>query len=220
MGFSPKLGREIVRVCDTHLSHQLLLLRWARLASGHRDFDVWGWFGRNWHPPMQFGPEEVCFMCQEDLRAFNLPQIKAHSWNLSRGEPECRCRIWANILPEIGCCFNNIVEAFQLIGNERKTWNLIVPLDEVFKLRPSCIPGYLHTIVTDRTGIFVIFLDLASGYLKTFSMIPFQKLDNFLLPDTAGKHDRHTTHDRLHTQSSSQLQAACRCKRPPSVSRP
>ena len=60
---------------------------------------------------------------------------------------------------------DNFFQYFFLFGLEGQTRDLSLPVDQVFKLRASCITRDLDTVVANGAGVVVIFFDLATSDL-------------------------------------------------------
>lgn len=69
--------RKIIWVVNPELLHHLLLFGRPWLASRERHFYLWRWLRSNWSPLVKLLAEEVRFMCQQDVGALQLTEIKA-----------------------------------------------------------------------------------------------------------------------------------------------
>jgi hypothetical protein len=122
-------------------------------------------------PLVQFLAEEVGLGSQQNLGTLNLPQVEALGLSLipcrQNGVAVCR-----NMIPERLGIFDNLPQKLLLLRLEGQTRNLVVPLGEVFKARSRSVSRYFHSPITYGTCILVFLLDLPTGDLQTFAMVP------------------------------------------------
>lgn len=67
---------------------------------------------------------------------------------------------------------DDLFQYFFLFRLEGQARNLSLPVDQVFKLRASCITRDLDTVIANGARVVVIFLNLATSDLKALAMIP------------------------------------------------
>ena len=120
---------------------------------------------------MELLSEEVGFVGEQDVGTFDLAEVET----LSRDFVGCchdRIGKGTNEISEVLCLVNNVLNSTFLLWLEGQAGNLRLPVLQVFELWSSCITRYLDSMVTDRTGVFVLFLQFATRDLEAFPMIP------------------------------------------------
>ena len=120
---------------------------------------------------MELLSEEVGFVGEQDVGTFDLAEVET----LSRDFVGCchdRIGKGTNEISEVLRLVNNVLNSTFLLGLEGQARNLRLPVLQVFELWSSCVTWYLDSMVTDRTGVFVLFLQFATRDLEAFPMIP------------------------------------------------
>jgi hypothetical protein len=203
------LWREIIRVSDAQRRHELLLLCRTRLASRGRRIDDWRSFWSHRCRLVKFLTQEIGLVSKKNVGSFNLSKVETKcSYFIRR---DCQgVDVWANVIPEGLSGLYDTCESFFFLGLERKILQLILPSNELFKLRTSSISRNLQTPITDRASVLVVFLDLTASDLETFSMVPRCTLTMQALLE---EDSRLTIRDIIHTRSSCQLQVCDRDRR-------
>ena len=120
---------------------------------------------------MKLLAKEICFEAQQYLGSFDLAKVKPLRRDLLR-IGHYWVDVWSHELSKIFGRGDDIFQYFFLFRLKRQTRNLSLPVDQVFKLRASCITRDLDTVVANGTGVVVIFFNLATSDLKAFAMIP------------------------------------------------
>lgn len=135
-----------------------------RLARALRDLNQRWCFRCNGTPFVQFLAEEIRFIGKKNLSTLNLPQIKTLRLSLiSGGEDGIAVR--CDVIPEILRVVDNLLKQFLFLWLEWEAGNLIIPVDQILKLRPCSIAWDLDSPVADGARVLIFLLDLATGDL-------------------------------------------------------
>ena len=115
--------------------------------------------------------EVIGLKAEQDFRSFDLAKVEAVCSHFLGGRQD-----WVDVGPHILAKFVGFVDDLSqdlfFLGLKRQILDLVLPIDQVFKLGSSCVSGYLHTIVADRASILVVLLDFAASNLEAFAVIP------------------------------------------------
>jgi hypothetical protein len=168
---------KILGTIHTKLSHDLLLLGRARLPSRQGLLQNRRGFRRNRSPLVNLLSQIVRLLGQENLGPFNFAQIENQSRHFLRGDTGGVGESLQEIA-EAECLVDNTVQDLFLVRLKRQIGNLRMPVLEILQLGTGCIARNLLSPVTDGAGVFVKLLDLASGDLETFTVIPEQYVRN------------------------------------------
>ena len=120
---------------------------------------------------MKLLAKEICFEAQQDLGPFDLAKVEPLRRDLFW---ICHHRIdvWSHKFSKSFGRGDDLFQYFFLFRLEGQARNLSLPVDQVFKLRASCITRDLDTVIANGAGVVVIFLNLATSDLKALAMIP------------------------------------------------
>lgn len=155
--------------------------------------------------------QEIGLVGKKDVGTLDLSEVEAERsdlvWRNCQGVD-----VWTDVVSESLSRLDDACEGLFFLGLERKGFQLVLPGNELFELGARSIARNLQTPVTDRTSVFVVFLDLAACDFETFSMVPrsISVMRIMLNLDS-----RLTIRDTARTRSSYQLQVYGRDRRRP-----
>jgi len=162
---------KIIRVGDPKRRHELLLLCWARLASGSGGVNDW-WSLRGYRCRLvKFLTQEVGLVSKENIGAFDLSEVEAKRSHLVRRDCQ-RIDIRSDVISEGLGSLDDARESLLFFGLERQAFQLVLPRNEFLELWASSISRNLQTPVADRASVLVVFLDLSTSDLQALSVVP------------------------------------------------
>jgi hypothetical protein len=118
--------------------------------------------------------EEIRLVRQKNLGPLDFSEIEDQRRNLL-GSRARRVSEAVEEITERSCLLDDVVQDFLLIRLEREARDLCLPFLEIFKLRPCSVARDLSAPVTDRTSVFVKFLDFPPSDFQTFAVIPIRQ---------------------------------------------
>lgn len=129
-----ELLRKVVRIVNTQLGHDFLLLGRTRLPVRFGVFKEWWRLGSYWGPFVQLLSKKVGLVCQQDFGPFDLPQIETLSGHFVRGSHH-RIDVRTHKFPERLSDIDDFVENIFLLWLKWQMGNITLPILKVFELR-------------------------------------------------------------------------------------